>query len=305
MKRIDSFTHKLLAGVVALGLLAMATAASAADVPQYIKVLRITGQARYSTDNKTWQPLNNGDILRSGSVIVTAEKSTVDVLMGDKDEVGLTPSSMASAIPNNPPPVTAISAKGGSPYVAEEEQANLIRIFQSSVMAVDKLTVDRTGEDDVSETQHDLRAGNILGVVKKLSTPSKYEIKIPNGVAGIRGTVYLLSSSGATYVLKKNPSAPPSSMVLALVGADSLVTTRIVPGGSGYDPATGVVSSISDSLNLRLTGIYNNVAGGKDKKEKHRHIEPGDHTVHHVTGHGEDVDDRDTDDREDLDVWAW
>ena len=82
MKRTDSFTHKLLAGVIALGLMAMATGASAVEAPQYIKVLRITGQARYSTDNKTWQQLNAGDILRPGSVIVTAEKSTVDVLMG-------------------------------------------------------------------------------------------------------------------------------------------------------------------------------------------------------------------------------
>jgi len=305
MKRPDSFAHKLLAGVIALGLMAMATAASAGDVPQYIKVLRITGQARYSTDNKSWQQLNTGDILRPGSVIVTAEKSTVDVLMGDKDAVGLSPSAMASAIPSAPPPVTAISSKGGSPYVAEEEQANLVRIFQSSVMAVDKLTVDRTGVDEVSETQLDLRAGQILGVVKKLSTPSKYEIKIPNGVAGIRGTVYLLSSSGATYVLKKKPSEQPSSLVLALVGADGLVTTRIVPGGSGYDPATGVVSGIPDSLNSRLTGLYNNLTGGKDRREKHRHVEPGDHTVGHVSGHGVDIDDHDTDDRTDLDVWAW
>jgi len=304
MKRTDSFTHKLLAGVIALGLMAMATAAIAADVPQYIKVLRITGQARYSTDNKTWQALNTGDILRPGSVIVTAEKSTVDVLLGDRDTVGLS-TSMASAMPSAAPSVTAISAKGGSPYVAEEEQANLIRVFQSSVVAVDKLNVDRTGVDEVSETQLDLRAGQILGVVKKLSSPSKYEIKIPNGVAGIRGTVYLLSSSGATYVLKKNPSEAPSSLVLALVGADSLVTTRIVPGGSGYDPATGVVSSISDSLNSRLVGLYNNVTGDKDPKVKHRHIDPNDHTVGHVTDHGVEDHDHDVDDRQDFDIWAW
>lgn len=281
----------------------MATAVSASDVPQYIKVLRITGQARYSTDNKTWQQLNAGDILRPGSVIVTAEKSTVDLLTGDKDAVGLTPNMAASA--PSVPSVTPISAKSGSLYVAEEEQANLIRIFQSSVMAVDKLNVDRTGVDEVSETQLDLRAGQIMGVVKKLSTPSKYEIKIPNGVAGIRGTVYLLSSSGATYVMKKRPQEPPSSLVLALVGADSLVTTRIVPGGSGYDPATGVVSSTSDSLDSRLVGIYNDLAGGRDAKQRHRHSQPGDHTIGHVTGHGVEDEDHDRDDRADIDVWAW
>ena len=303
MKRPDSFTHKLLAGVIALGLMAMATAASAADVPQYIKVLRITGQARYSTDNKTWQQLNTGDILRPGSVIVTAEKSTVDLLMGDKDAVGLTPNMAASA--PSAPSVTPISAKGGSLYVAEEEQANLIRIFQSSVMAVDKLNVDRTGVDEVSETQLDLRAGQIMGVVKKLSTPSKYEIKIPNGVAGIRGTVYVLSSSGATYVMKKKPNEPASSLVLALVGSDSLVTTRIVPGGSGYDPATGVVSSTSDSLNSRLVGLYENLAGDPDPKVAHRHHDPRDHTKGHVTDHGVEDDDHDRDDRADIDVWAW
>lgn len=303
MKRPDSFTHKLLAGVIALGLMAMATGANAGDVPQYIKVLRITGQARYSTDNKTWQQLNAGDILRPGSVIVTAEKSTVDVLMGDKDAVGIMP-NIAAGAPSSPP-VTAISAKNDSMYVAEEEQANQIRIFQSSVMAVDRLNVDRTGVDEVSETQLDLRAGQIMGVVKKLSSPSKYEIKIPNGVAGIRGTVFVLSSSGATYVMKKKPNEPASSLVLALVGADSLVTTRIVPGGSGYDPATGVVSTTSDSLNSRLVGLYKNLAGDPDPKVAHRHADPRDHTKRHVTGHGVEDDDHDVDDRADIDVWAW
>jgi len=57
------------------------------------------------------------------------------------------------------------------------------------VLSIDKLTVDQTGVDTISDTQLDLKAGSIFGTVKKLAVGSKYEVKIPNGVAGIRGTI--------------------------------------------------------------------------------------------------------------------
>jgi len=37
--------------------------------------------------------------------------------------------------------------------------------------------------------------------MKKLTPTSKYEIKVPNGVAGIRGTIYFINASGILRVL--------------------------------------------------------------------------------------------------------
>jgi hypothetical protein len=67
-------------------------------------------------------------------------------------------------------------------------------------LAIDKLTAEDTGTDMVTETQLDLRAGRITGSVKKLSAASRYEIKFPTGVAGIRGTLYSITSGGVVQV---------------------------------------------------------------------------------------------------------
>ena len=69
-------------------------------------------------------------------------------------------------------------------------------MWENTLLGIDKLTVTQTGADVVTETQLDLKAGHIFGMVKKMSAASKYEVKIPNGVAGIRGTVYDISAEG-------------------------------------------------------------------------------------------------------------
>ena len=75
----------------------------------------------------------------------------------------------------------------GSPTSLAAEQ-NIVRMWENTLLGVDKLTFTQTGADVVTETQLDLKAGHIFGMVKKMSAASKYEVKIPNGVAGIRGT---------------------------------------------------------------------------------------------------------------------
>ncbi len=267
MKQIDCFARKLVAGIVVLALIAVAAGANAANVPQVIKVLRVQGAAQYSTDTKNWMPLSGGEVLLPGSVIRTADKSTVDIMLCDKNAA--TP---RQSYASGSAPVIAVSASSdSSKYIPEEERANVIRIFQSTMLGVDKLTVQRTGVDDVSETQLDLRAGQIMGVVKKQSGGSKYEVKIPNGVAGIKGTVYVLSSSGVLDVLK-------GRMVIAIVAADGTVNPRLVTAKNGYDPATGLISPISQQLYTRLVSIYVDLTGPITLKAQARAI-PNDYTI--------------------------
>jgi hypothetical protein len=74
-------------------------------------------------------------------------------------------------------------------------------LTENTTLGLDKLTLTDTGADTVVEVQLNLPEGTILGNVGKLSAASKYEVKVPNGVAGVRGTRYRISSTGYTVVL--------------------------------------------------------------------------------------------------------
>lgn len=258
MKKMSHFARKLLGGGALLALLAMAANAVAENVPQYITVTYVKGQARYTTDNKTWHALKKGDVLSPGCVIQTADRSIVDVLLGDKK------GSMEAASPvparyNNPLGSGGIGAPpGGGPKPGASggvtPKSNIVRIMENTYLGVDKLMVDQTGVDTVSDTQLDLRAGQIMGTVKKLSGASKYEIKIPNGVAGIRGTTYLISSAGVVDVLS-------GSVMVAIVAADGTVTTRLVTAGNSFDPSTGQITPIPPDVLTQLNNIYRSLHG--------------------------------------------
>ena len=119
-------------------------------------------------------------------------------------------------------------------YKALAEQ-NVIRMEGDTVLAIDKLSISNTGVDAVSDTELDLRQGTIFGSVKKLSAASQYLIKTPNGIAGVRGTTFILSANGAITVIS-------GSMVISHVGANGQITTVVLGPGDQYDPATGQVT---------------------------------------------------------------
>lgn len=228
MKKIDRFKHQLVGGALALAVMLLAARAGAETIAQVVEVLQVKGNARYSTADKHWHDLRQGDILQPGVVIQTAAHSFVDIQLSDRDTAAKFQSAVlvVSATAYTPP----ASGMGAG----EESKANIVRIFESSVLAVDKLLVERTGVDEVAETQLDLQAGRIMGNVKKLSAASKYEIKVPNGVAGIRGSIYDISVNSALKMLS-------GSAILAIVAADGTVKTYVINGEHGFNPVDGVI----------------------------------------------------------------
>jgi hypothetical protein len=151
------------------------------------------------------------------------------------------------------PPSYSVGA-GGSVYQPKTEQ-DAVRIFENTVLGIDKLTVDQTGADTVTETQLDLKAGSIFGAVKKLSAASKYEIKIPTGVAGIRGTIYFISADGVLRVLT-------GSVVLAYVSADGSVVTQVIAAGQQFDLRNAQFSSATGSALNDMRSLAKNFSPG-------------------------------------------
>ena len=195
------------------------------------KVVRIKGSARFTTGTGTWQPLKVGDVLSSGAVIQTAADSRVDVVLGDPK------AAAGSGVKVGLPFGSATPGSGGGGGASSVDQ-NFIRLMENTVMSIDKLSATDTGADIVTDTQLDLRAGRVFGTVKKLSAGSRYEVKIPNGVAGVRGTIFMLSALGDCMVWE-------GSMAQAMTNGDGEVIKRVINAKQKYDPRTDVISDLS------------------------------------------------------------
>jgi hypothetical protein len=119
-------------------------------------------------------------------------------------------------------------------------QQNTVRAFENTILGIDRLTSMDTGADVVTETQLDLKSGRILGNVKKMSAASRYEVKMPAGVAVIRGTVFQAISPGIVQVVK-------GSVVGAWV-ADGATKTQVVMAGEELDMTTGSLRRLSAAV---------------------------------------------------------
>jgi FecR protein len=202
--------------------------------PGYATVVRITGEARFSADNgTTWHPLVVGQTLTAPDVVQTAVNGSLDLVLGAKSAI------LGSAVAN--PAVVAPSADspvaGMSSYKSTAAQ-NIIHMDSDSVLAIDKLMIGNTGVDAVSDTELDLRQGSIFGNVKKLSASSQYLIKMPNGIAGVRGTTFMLTVNGDITVIS-------GSMVVSFTNGQGQTTTSVLGPGDQYNPFTGQVTQLT------------------------------------------------------------
>jgi len=158
MKLTKRLTHQLATLSVPILAVVLATGLHAQTQPGKAKVQAISGSAVFSVAGGPLVPLKVGTILDQGATIKTAKDSTVDLFLG--------------------------------------KSAGVLRIVENTTLALDKLAMIETGADTVVDVQLNLPEGTMLFNVEKLSAASKYEIKVPNGVAGIRGTRGRISSAG-------------------------------------------------------------------------------------------------------------
>jgi hypothetical protein len=216
----------LIKGLVACGIaVAMVTSLAAQEQQQVAaKVVRIKGIARYTTGNNIWQPLKVGAVVKAGTVIQTGieKESYVDVVLGE-GEAAATPITYNSA-----PSPSASSTPPPQSYQGKAKQS-VIRIFDNSVVGIDKLTCVQTGAEEVTDTELDLKLGHIFFNVKKLSAASKFEIKLPNGVAGIRGTC------GEVWAVGKIAVGAGTVVVSFVNSKTGEIKTETVEAGKFFD----------------------------------------------------------------------
>jgi hypothetical protein len=198
MNERSSFSKVILCAAVLVGVLAMASAQAVETGKAVVRSLK--GAADYSEGGGAWAPLKQGMTLKPGTLIKTGNDACVDLFL--------------------------------------DRNGPLVRLMENTTLGLDKLCFEPTGADTVIETQLDLKAGKIVGIVKKLAATSKYEVKTPNGVAGIRGTEYIISATGEVQVID-------GSVVVVYVKPDGTVQTAVVNKGQKFNPSTGKPESMT------------------------------------------------------------
>lgn len=215
-------------------------AASAEPVFQagFATIVRVQGEARYMVLGDTnWYPLLAGKILGVGTIIQTSHDGIVDMALGKAIEF-----PQAEPVPDRIAFAPDAKVRGMVSFRPAVEQ-NMIRMIGDTVLGIDELVLTDTGLDTVSETELDLKYGRVFATVKKLSAPSKYFIKIPGGVAGVRGTFFEIDASGWCAVLKH-------SVLLAFGDGNGGTAPFLVNEGYQFDPATGQITPLpQDELN--------------------------------------------------------
>lgn len=262
MKRIQSLTYAVLATGLALALTSTVVAQTTVDMGA--KVIRLKGSARYSTGNNNWQPVKVGTILKPGMIIQTSREkgSFVDLALGQGDVAPIP--SVASFSPSIPTSTMSYNPKS---------EQNIVRVTEDTALGIDKLSWQETGADLVTDTQLDLKQGRILGTVKKLTPASRYEIKLPNGVAGIRGTVYDISANGMVRVMV-------GTVVVAWVGADGATMTQVVTANQQFDAKTGQVTPIVSAELKTLNSLIMGMRVGQPQAQNQFIV---DQTIYHVS----------------------
>src|ERR1700744_5503183 len=246
MKLYKSILAALVCSAVATAL----TASAQGDRQGFITVVRIQGIATYSLcQGQPEHPLVAGKYLAPGSIIFTKDDGIVDVVLGKSVDF-----PQAAWAPNRISPAADAPVRGYVSYTPQIDQ-NTIRITPNSALAIDKLNITDTGADTVSDTELDLKQGKIFASVRKLSGASQYIVKLPNGVAGVRGTMFSISSDGSVECYESTGGG----VVLALASPGGATQTFVIPGGQFFNAGGSGPSPLSPQLQHDLSNIFKDI----------------------------------------------
>jgi hypothetical protein len=223
MKLIASYAKQLATFGIALAVAALVTDAQAqaqAMKASKAKVRNVRGEVQYkATPTADWAKLAVGVTLSPGAIIETGRDSVVDLFLVNIGSV--------------------------------------VRITQSTQLGLDKLNYSQAADETLIDTELNLKAGTILGNVKKLAAASKYDVRIPNGVCGIRGTEFRVSADGMVSVVTgtvrvtDNPPAGGPAIVRE-VGAGQ---TFIPPTATAEAQITSIPPTVTLWIDIRVPDI--------------------------------------------------
>jgi hypothetical protein len=236
-----------LAAVFCLGITLAASAQNTAK-QGYATAVRVEGNVTYSLgQGQTEYPLVAGKYLPPGSIIFTKDNGVCDLVLGKAIDL-----PQAKWSPERISLSHDAAVRGFVTYKPSADQ-NAIRMTPHSTLAIEKLTVVDTGSDSVSDTELDLKKGKIFASVRKLSGASQYLIKLPNGVAGVRGTLFSISADDNECACWESTGG---GVILAVKMPNGNTETFVVLPGQILEAGSLQPANISADLSKALNMVF-------------------------------------------------
>jgi hypothetical protein len=130
-----------------------------------------------------------------------------------------------------------------------------VKVSQNTTITLSKMDSMGRGADSDSDTSMKLDSGTVLGQVKKLSANSRYEIETPNGVAGIRGTDFVVSvvpQPNGTFLVT---FTSVTGTVVASAVVDNTTVVKVLTAGQSWSPGQDVIPTAQQLVDFYQTEI--------------------------------------------------
>jgi len=135
----------------------------------------------------------------------------------------------------------------------------IVTVQSRSEVTIDALIRNAGGEAGKDTTLFNLTKGGLLGDVKKVSANSNYQVKTAKGVAGIRGTKYLILAVGVFKCANGS-----LQITLNGVGPGGQPKVFVVNAGSKLD-ATQVLRKVTNMSASEAAEVVEKASGDGDK----------------------------------------
>ena len=226
--------------------------------PGVVTVVGVQGAASYTLESgpdPKWIPLVAGKRLTAGATIRTGPNALVDLVLAPEMVAahGFPIVGAGSTVgPADDAPVRGLVS-----YNTPMLKQNVVRMSGDTVLKIDKLTASEMGADTVSDTELDLQKGSIFSKVKKLSETSVFYVKIPTGIASVRGTSFYISAEGKVSVLRESNDPNEHNVILVNLGSDGNQRTYNIPQGYFFNVAVGTTAQLSNIDLNNLKSVLN------------------------------------------------
>jgi hypothetical protein len=134
-----------------------------------------------------------------------------------------------------------------SVYLTVNGLSSSVRVDPDTTLVISRMDRSQANPRDESQTVLNVKAGLIIGQVKKVSANSSYEIETPNGLAQIRGTDFGIDVFKKPTGVSLTTFSCFQGRILVSAPIGDLIQTNLLNTGQAWVPGEGEPGPIPKS----------------------------------------------------------